>query len=144
MIQLKPVSTENFWDVIYLQVRKDQEHLVLSNAVSIAQAYVQSECIPLAIYANQEMVGFVMYCLDRDDQEYWIYRLMIDQKYQGKGYGKLALQEVMRIIKTDSTHHLIFLGVDSTGIESVSLYISLGFVFTNEIYGKEHIMVYHY
>lgn len=144
MIQLKPVTNENFWDVISLQVRKDQEHLILSNAVSLAQAYVQSECIPLAVYANQELVGFVMYCLDRDDQEYWIYRLMIDQKYQGKGYGKLALQEVMKRIQLDETHDHIFLGVDPSGKESVGLYESLGFAFTNQIYGKEHIMVYHY
>ena len=46
---------------------------------SLAQAFVQPECIPLALYAENKPVGFVMYALDEDDHEYWIYRLMIDK-----------------------------------------------------------------
>ena len=87
MITLRPISKDNFWDCIDLAVHPEQQSFVTSNAISIAQSKVQPECIPLAIYHEDVMVGFVMYCLDTDDDEYWIYRLMIDQHYQNQGFG---------------------------------------------------------
>jgi ribosomal protein S18 acetylase RimI-like enzyme len=42
------------------------------------------------------MVGFVMYGIDADDDNYWIYRLMIDARHQRKGYGRAAMTELLR------------------------------------------------
>ena len=88
MVELKAVTADNYWEIVELAVTGEQDGLVTSNAVSIGQAYVQPECIPLAIYAGDTPVGFLMYCVDRDDGEYWLYRLMIDRRYQGKGYAR--------------------------------------------------------
>lgn len=142
MIHLKEINTENFWDIISLSVCKDQEDLVTSNAVSIAQAKVQPECLPLAVYSDDVPVGFLMYCVDRDDDEYWLYRLMIDQQYQGKGYGRAAMNLLLKRIGEDKSRNKVFLGVDPSGDSSVKLYQSLGFVFTGQVFGKEHIMVF--
>jgi len=144
LIALKPVDKDIFWDVIGLSVREDQMDLVLSNAVSIAQAKVQEECIPLAIYCGETPVGFLMYCVDRDDNEYWLYRLMIDQNHQGKGYGKAAMRLLLDIVQGDQSRHKIYLGVDKSGAASVGLYVGLGFRFTGQVFGKEHIMVLEY
>ena len=144
MITIKQIDTENFWDIISLSLEKEQEELIVSNAVSIAQAYVQPECIPLAIYDNEIPIGFVMYCIDRDDGEYWIYRLMVDKSYQNKGYGRQGMKQVVEIIKQDNTHHKIYLGVHLNGGASVHLYKSMGFVFNGQVFGKEHIMVLEY
>jgi diamine N-acetyltransferase len=144
MIALKKIDTENFWDIISLSLPKEQEELVVSNAVSIAQAYVQPECIPLAIYNDDTVVGLVMYCVDRDDGEYWIYRLMVDKAHQNKGYGRQAMDKVIETIKQDRTHHKIYLGVDINGGASVHLYEGLGFTFNGQVFGKEHIMVLEY
>ncbi len=144
MIRLREINADNFWDIISLTLEKEQEQLIVSNAVSIAQAYVQHECIPLAIYGGKIPVGFVMYCIDRDDGEYWIYRLMIDKQYQNKGYGRQTLEQIIEIIKKDGTHHKIYLGVHINGGASVHLYESMGFVFTAQAFGKEHIMVLEY
>ena len=103
MITLRPISKDNFWDCIDLAVHPEQQSFVTSNAISIAQSKVQPECIPLAIYNEDVMVGFVMYCLDTDDDEYWIYRLMIDQHYQNQGFGTEALHQVIELIKDDKT-----------------------------------------
>ena len=144
MIQLKEITAENFWDIIDLEVSEDQNGLVTSNAVSIAQAKVQPECRPLAVYNDDIPVGFVMYCIDRDDGEYWIYRLMIDKRYQSKGYGRAAMNLMLDEIKKDTGRHRVFLGVDPLGIASVKLYESLGFSYNGQIFGKEHIMVLEY
>ena len=69
MVTLRAITVENFDAILGLQVGVDQRELVCSNAESIAQAYVQPECIPLAIYAVDTPVGFAMYCPERADGE---------------------------------------------------------------------------
>ena len=144
MITLKEITKDNFWDCIELTVSKDQEDFVTSNAISIAQSKVQPECIPLAIYHPDIMVGFVMYCLDVDDNEYWIYRFMIDEKYQNMGYGTQALEQVIERIKEDKTHHNIFVGAHRDGEVAINLYKNFGFEFNGQIFGHEHVMVLTY
>ena len=140
MISLREITTNNFWDIIDLKVKDDQIDLVTSNAVSIAQSKVQPECIPLGIYKDDTPVGFLMYCIDRDDGNYWIYRLMIDKNYQGNGYAKEAMNIIINIIKADKSKHQILLGVDKDGDISIKLYERLGFVFNGQVFGKESIM----
>lgn len=140
MILFKEITKENFWDCIELAVSKDQADFVTSNAISIGQSKVQPECIPLAVYDNDIMVGFIMYCIDEDDGEYWIYRIMIDEKYQSKGYGKKALEKLLEVIKQDESHNKIFLGVHKDSIYAVKMYESFGFIFNGEVFGSEHIM----
>jgi diamine N-acetyltransferase len=139
-MELKEITRENFWDVISLEVSEDQNDFVTSNAVSIAQSKVQPECIPLAVYDDNLLVGFVMYCIDEDDGEYWIYRMMVDKKYQSKGYGKKALKLLLDRIIDDKSHNKVFLGVHKESIAAVKLYESFGFKFTNQMFGSEHIM----
>lgn len=140
MITLKEIDRNNFWECIELEVDESQIGFVTSNAVSIAQAKVQVECIPVAIYKDSTMVGFAMYCIDEDDSEYWIYRMMIDKRYQGYGYGKEALSKLIDIIKDDKNHNKIFLGVELNSNKAVNLYKSFGFYFNGQVFGKEHIM----
>ncbi len=144
MIIFKEVNKENFWDCIELSVTQEQVDFVTSNAISIAQSKVQTECIPLAVYDNEIMIGFIMYCIDEDDSEYWIYRMMIDKNYQSKGYGKKALEKLLKIIKQDKTHNKIFLGVHKESTYAVKLYKSFGFNFNGQVFGNEHIMLLEY
>lgn len=142
MVELKKIDRNNLDDILALSVRDDQRELVCSNAESIAQAYAQRECIPLAVYAGDSPVGFLMYCLDWDENEYWLYRLMIDARYQGRGYGRQALEQVLERVRRNRARHRIFLGVDRAGVASLALYQSMGFRFDGREYGKERIMVF--
>ncbi|WP_026475713.1 GNAT family N-acetyltransferase [Alkaliphilus transvaalensis] len=144
MLTLKEINVENFWDIISLDVAEYQSDLLVSNAVSIAQSKVQPECIPLAIYNNETPVGFLMYCIDGDDNEYWLYRIMIDKNHQSKGYGRKAMDQLLEIIKQDKSRNKVFLGVDIAGVASIKLYESIGFKFNGQVFGKEHIMVLEY
>ncbi|WP_282138701.1 GNAT family N-acetyltransferase [Rossellomorea aquimaris] len=47
---------------------------------------------PLGIYHQDSMVGFIMYGIDPETSRMEMSRLMIDRKYQGRGYGKKATQ----------------------------------------------------
>lgn len=144
MVSLREITKQNFWDCISLEVGEGQKDYVTSNAVSLAQSKYQPECIPLGIFSDDEMVGFAMYCIDADDGEYWIYRMMIDRRFQGRGYGKKALELLIDMIKKDKTHHRILLGVHKESLAAVALYSRVGFEFTGKVYGAEHIMQYEY
>jgi diamine N-acetyltransferase len=127
MIVFKPVNEDNFEDVIKLKVAEKQENYVASNIYSIAQAKVLPECIPLAIYNDEELVGFLMYAMDRDDKEYCIYRLMIDERYQCRGYGRAAMKAIIELIKQDKNHHVLYLSFEPENSRARKLYESLGF-----------------
>ena len=101
-ITLKEINGENFDDIIALKVEK----YCASNLYSLAQAKIYPEAIPLAIYNDDIAVGFIMYGIEpRDNNEYWIDRLMIDEKHQKKGYGKIAMEIIMK--KLNKIKHII-------------------------------------
>ena len=55
-----------------------------------------------------------------------IYGFVVRPDYRGKGYGRQLLQEVIRIIRAESSKD-IMLEVDVTNINALGLYLSLGF-----------------
>ncbi|TYS45750.1 GNAT family N-acetyltransferase [Bacillus infantis] len=127
MIFLKEVDRHNFFDVIDLKVAEEQKSFVATNLFSLAQAKAFPECNCLAIYHEEELVGFTMYCMDFDNKEYWIYRLMIDAKYQSKGYGKAAMEKLIERIKEDKDHQVIYLSFEPENDRAKEMYEKLGF-----------------
>ncbi|AND42859.1 MULTISPECIES: GNAT family N-acetyltransferase [Cytobacillus] len=127
MIEFKEIDRHNFLDVIDLRVAEEQKSFVAPNVFSLAQAKAFPECICLAIYQDDVLVGFTMYCMDSDDKEYWIYRLMIDAKHQSKGYGKEAMEKLIERIKQDQEHKVIYLSFEPENNLAKGLYEKLGF-----------------
>ncbi|MER1990764.1 MAG: GNAT family N-acetyltransferase, partial [Solibacillus isronensis] len=105
MLHLKTITKDNWIKAISLKVREDQVKFVASNAVSLAQLNFLENFHAKGIYYGEEMIGFTLYGLDEDDHEYWIYRMMIDQKHQGKGYGKEAVRLVIEDIRAMKEPH---------------------------------------
>jgi len=139
MVNLKPITLDNFWDVVSLKVGKDQ-NFVASNAISIAQSKVDPSLIPLAIYDDQTLVGFLMYGIDPDDGNYWIVRLMVDEKYQRNGFGKKAMEIIIDKIKEDKTHNKLVISTNPENIIGLNLYKKLGFKSTGKIIDKEEVL----
>lgn len=128
MIALKEIDRSNFFDVIKLSVTDEQREFVATNLFSLAQAKAFPECVCLAIYNDDTLTGFTMYCMDAEDHEYWIYRLMIDTKYQSKGYGKAAMEKLIERIKEDKQHRVIYISFEPENVWAKHLYEKLGFV----------------
>ncbi len=83
-----------------------QKGLVAANAQSLPEAYVNPNLFPLAVYdaaacgyehPEAPMIGFTIYELAA--AVVFIMRLMIDEKYQGQGYGRATMLEVVRRLK---------------------------------------------
>ena len=137
---LREITPENFSAVINLDVADDQKLFVAPNVKSIAQSKIYPDSVPLAVYNDDELVGFVMYGYDPDDEKYYLGRLMIDARHQGKGYGKAATLEVIRRMSEIEGCRSIYLSFvpENTGAEK--LYSSVGFQRTGKLNGNEIVM----
>ncbi len=144
MITLNSITRDNFHDVIKLSVFDEQKKYVASNVYSLAQAKAQPECVPLAVYNDSDLVGFVMYCMDFEDKEYWIYRIMIDKKYQKMGYGRVALQCLLSILLQDTGHDKVYISFEPENIVARKLYEKLGFVADGRVIDGEVVYCLQY
>ena len=101
MVELKPITEDNFIDAFNLKLAPGQDEYVSHPIRSLAQAYVyRDQCQPFGIYADGEMVGYVMVIYDYDVPEYDVWHMMIDESMQGRGYGSEALDRVIDYIKS--------------------------------------------
>lgn len=129
MISLQEITKDNWLDVIRLSVTEEQQKFIASNVVSLAQLYTLSDFTAKAVYSDETLVGFAMYGIDEDDAEYWIYRFMIDQKFQGKKYGYEAMQAVITDIrsKKQNQHTTITLSYEPKNYGAKQFYERVGF-----------------
>ncbi len=105
MIDLRKIVYQNLYDIANLSVAEDQKRFITPNTDSIMQAYVaitnHSVALPFGIYEDETPVGFIMFGYTPKDSielpeitrgNYCLWRIMIDQRYQNKGYGKAAVE----------------------------------------------------
>lgn len=132
-ISLREITKDNFKDCVDLKVAEEQKYFVATNVMSIAQSKVYSHMIPLAVYKNEEIVGFTLYGKDPESNKYYIIRLMIDEKFQDEGFGKQAtLKLIERMGKNKDCNEIYLYFVDGNK-KAEKLYFSLGFERTGVI-----------
>lgn len=141
-VTLREITPENFKECINLKVADAQSTFVAPNVMSIAQSKIYPTVEPMAVYAGDEMVGFVLFGLDTDDGRYYLVRLMIDERHQGKGYGRAAVHAVIEKMRENPGCRELYLSFvpENTGAEA--LYKSIGFKRTGEISEGEIVMRY--
>ena len=144
MIHFSEITRRNFDECLFLEVTEEQEEFVASTTFSLAEAKVFTENIPLAIYDQETMVGFIMYSLDPDDNEYWISRLLIDQRYQKNGYGRQAMEQFLILINEVYQPEKILLSFEPENVIAERLYLSLGFKHTGRMIDDELVLEYYF
>ena len=128
MVQLKPVTQENLGAVLELKVAENQETFVSSTAESLAQAYVYTDtAFPFAVYDDGNPVGFIMLGYYEEKKYYTLWKLLIDRKYQGRGYGRKALELGIAFLKERFHVTEIYTGVLPGNNVAKSLYHSVDF-----------------
>lgn len=148
MLRLEKIHGQNVWDILKLKVAENQRHFVSSNDRSIIEAYTaiagNGYAFPFGIYENDTPVGFLMIGFGTDD--YWddappvaadnynLWRLMIDGKYQNKGYGREAVRLALEFIRTlpCGNAEYCWLSYEPENDVARHLYHSFGFVETGE------------
>lgn len=133
-VSLRPISEANVIAIIDLNVAADQQDLVAPNSVSIAQAAHTTNRWERAIYADDTPVGYVLLSENRDKPRYYLWRYMIDHRYQRMGLGRAAMNQVIEYVKTLSNASEMFLSYVPNDKGPREFYAGLGFVDT----GVEH------
>lgn len=101
-LTLRAIDAGNLSAVLLLDVSGHQRRFVAPNAVSLAQAQFQDGAWARAIYADEVVVGFAMALVMDEDYESlptrgepFIWRFLIDERYQGLGLGRRAMLQIV-------------------------------------------------
>ena len=139
-ILLQQINKDNFIDAFNLKLGDRQERFVSHPIRSLAQAYVYyHQCTPFGIFYGEQMVGYVMVIYDYDIPEYDIWHMMIDRAFQGRGYGKKAMERCLEYIRTKpfGGSGRVALTCHEGNAAALGLYTSLGFLPTGQRDGEE-------
>ena len=117
-IRLERINDDNFYAITKLRVSKEQKNFLATNSYSIIHAYLAlidgKQAYPFAIFNGDKPVGFLMIGYNVIGEKSWgdpnccwfikdsyiLWRLMIDKKYQGRGYGRKAVELALDFIRT--------------------------------------------
>lgn len=140
-IALREITKENLREILRLKVAPEQERFIASNAVSIAEAYFDRDVAWFrAIYADDVPVGFVMVHDEPAERKFYLWRFMIDHRFQGRGYGRLALAQVIEYVRgRPGAHEILTSVVPGEGCPG-PFYEGLGFAYTGEVEEGELMM----
>lgn len=132
MVELKEITEDNFYEVIDLKVSDEQEEskYVAPNVRSIAECWLyrkNEDVFPYAVYDKDEVVGFLLLDLDVEEREYMIWRMMVDEKHQGRGYGRQIVEAVIEMGRDDKDYDVLIADYVEGNVQMKYLLESLGF-----------------
>ena len=153
MIRFEMVAPDNFNEVINLKLKEEQVGFLENNLYSLAESKVFDYLEARAIYNDATLIGFMLYYFQPDGivrqmgpgegkhemhsggKDYiYFKRLMLDEKYQGKGLGRASIEAALKYFKKQYPSaafvELMHYMDNDTG---ASLYESVGFASTGEV-----------
>lgn len=141
-VKIVELNAENWYHCCELEVSAEQKGYMEPNAISIAQSKFKPTLKPYAIYAEDKIVGFLMYNSVLEELDgYWVYRIMVDKEFQGKGIGKIATKLMISEIAKLPNAKRIVVGYHPENSGAHNLYASLGFIDNGDRFGKEMAVI---
>ncbi|MEL6372798.1 MAG: GNAT family N-acetyltransferase [Pseudomonadota bacterium] len=129
-VTLKAITADNWEEVADLEVSDEQDDFVASNAFSIAESKFNDHAVPLAIYAGDEPVGFIMYEPQHDEDDpstFLIYRFMVDEDHQGEGHGRAGMAALLDRLRATPACRRITICYVAGNARAKAFYASFGF-----------------
>lgn len=142
-VHLEKITWDNYYAITKLRVTKEQRNYVAENKWSLVHAYVglsngSPVPFPFGIYLGKKPIGFVMVGYNGYEEgepeyfknTYFVWRFMIDKRWQGKGYGRQAFQMTLDFIRTYpcGPSDLCWLSYEPENEAAKKLYASFGFM----------------
>ncbi|WP_277587406.1 GNAT family N-acetyltransferase [Psychrobacillus antarcticus] len=141
-VEIVELNAENWYKCCELEVSTEQKEYMEPNAISIAQSKFEPTLKPYAIYVEDKIVGFLMYNSVQEELDgYWVYRIMVDEEYQGKGIGKAATKLMISEMAKLPNAKKIVVGYHPENLGAHNLYSSLGFIDNGDRFGKEMAVI---
>ncbi len=148
LVSLREITDDNQTAVEALAVSDEQTHYVASVTTSLRDAAENPHANPWyrAVYAYDEPVGFVMISdgITVADPSflgpYYLWRLLIDHRFQRRGYGTAALDLVVEHVRTRPDARVLLTSHVVGPRSPVDFYLRYGFRLTGEIHEDEPIL----
>lgn len=126
-------------EIMRLEVAPAQLDFVAPNSISLAQAYLTDDVLVRGVFAGPIPIGFVM--VSTREHRYYLWRFMIDHRYQGMGYGRRAMELLIDLVRSlPEAKELRLSYVPAPGGPG-PFYRALGFEDTGNVHNGEHEMV---
>ncbi|KAF1302249.1 GNAT family N-acetyltransferase [Candidatus Enterococcus willemsii] len=145
-IGLLSVDTQNYFlgEMLHVSNEQKNKNLVLTVPEAIHEAEKLDVAEAYFIRLNNEVIGYAALVFDEKipekDKRYWLWQLMIDEKYQQKGYARKALSLIIEKYFRRANVEVITLSTKSSNFKALRLYKSFGFQETGEMNGDEVIL----
>jgi diamine N-acetyltransferase len=138
-LTLQPVHADNWRGVADLRVHETQRDFVAEPCRYLALCAYGQQWQPLAIMLADRVIGFLMWAVDPADGACWLGGILIDQTMQSRGYGRRAVE--LALIQLAAEHGFTHFALSYQPANTVArrLYLSLGFVETDDWEDDERI-----
>jgi diamine N-acetyltransferase len=140
MVRLIEVDRSNARAMVLLELTPEQRPWVSAPGWSLARCYVRFygdnfEHTPRIVEGDGQIVGFsTIVCDPASENDYWIDDIMIDRRFQRRGYGNAAMIETLHAItKRYPQCGGIQLTCFRGNTVAAKLYLALGFVPTGAV-----------
>ena len=140
IVSLREITGETLRPILKLAVSSEQEEFVAPNSVSIAEGCYADDAWLRGIYAGDTAVGFVMCSFKPDKPQYYLWRYMIDHRFQGMGFGFKAMELVIDVVRKQPDADSMILSYVREDGGPRDFYARLGFVDTGEEHHGEWLM----
>jgi GNAT superfamily N-acetyltransferase len=139
-ITLREITEDDAEAVLAVRLGPGQERFVtsVSDSLAEAEAYPQGNPWYRAVYSDGRPVGFVMLSWDVEPRPpeingpWFLWKLIIDHRHQGKGYGREVVRQVVELVRGQGATELLTSHVPGEG-GPAGFYARLGFVPTGEL-----------
>ena len=133
-LRIVPVTEELRAEAEALTVALGQEHFIETVAECMHEADEISDWEPVCIYDGETLVGFSMYGYMRCEQRsrVWFDRLLIDARFQRRGYGRESVRVLLDRIRQEFPSQDIYISAYEDNPVAIALYRSFGFCINGE------------
>ncbi|MGV2831863.1 GNAT family N-acetyltransferase [Myxosarcina sp. GI1(2024)] len=145
-VTLREITADTVRLITDLKVCEEQQRFVASNAVSLAEALFSEEAWFRAIYYGESPVGFVMLYDEKlrkvpsTNPEAFLWRFMVDAKFQGQGIGKTALELVIAHVRAKGVFTSIKTSYVPEPGSPEGFYLNQGFKHTGKMLDGEVVL----
>jgi diamine N-acetyltransferase len=147
-ISLREITSANRPEVERLGVTSNQANYVAGVVESLLEAAATPAACPWyrAVYAGHEPVGFVMISDGIPDGypeylgPYFLWRLLIDARWQSRGFGRAALELVVDYVRTRPNARTLLTSVVPGPTSPIGFYLRCGFSRTGEMFDGEDVL----